>query len=158
MCAALVWDAFRQPDPRGLEKLVADALPGLPFLGAALVRLLEELPAVGDGLARSERHALEALASGRSTPAELMLAAQEAEEAPFLGDTWLFRRVDALAGGERPLVDDTRRLTEDGLAVLAGRLDRAELVGVDRWLGGTHVQGPRSWRLDRASRRVLEPV
>jgi hypothetical protein len=137
--------------------LAAEPPPGLPFLAAALVRLLEELPAVGDGLARSERHVLEALAAGRSTPAELLLASVEAEEAPFLGDTWLFARVDDLGRGERPLVAADRTLTLDGVEVLAGRLDRVEQIPIDRWLGGTQVRGPDPWRWDRTARRVRAP-
>ena len=142
--AAAAWDALRAPDPRALEAFAAaEPRSGLPFLAAALVRLLEELPAVGDGLARSERQVLEALAAGRSTPAELLLADVEAEEASFLGDTWLFARVDDLGRGGRPLVADGRTLTADGVDVLAGRLDRVEL-DPRRPLARRHVRaGPR---------------
>ena len=143
------------PRARGLRR--SRAAVRTPFLAAALVRLLEELPAVGDGLARSERQVLEALAAGRSTPAELLLADVEAEEASFLGDTWLFARVDDLGRGGRPLVADGRTPHADGVDVLAGRLDRVELIPVDRWLGGTCVRGRDPWRWGRAARRVRVP-
>ncbi len=62
------WDAFRAPDPTGLELLVARGTPELPLLGPALRRLLEELPDARDGLSRSERQLLEALEDGPAPP------------------------------------------------------------------------------------------
>jgi len=97
---------------------------------------------------------LGALAAGAVTLADLLLASFEQEEAPFLGDTWLVERLERLARGSRPLVEGRRQLTEDGRAVLEGRLDAVEAVGVDRWLGGTRVHGQKPWRWNRALRRV----
>jgi hypothetical protein len=155
--AADVWDAFREPDPRAVEARAATAHPGLPFLAAALVRLLEELPATRDGLARSERQLLEALAGGASSLGDLLIATYEQEQAPFLGDTWLVERLDRLARGPRPLVEGRWQLADDGRAVLAGRLDAVEAIELDRRLGGTHVRGPRPWRWDDEARRVVAP-
>lgn len=73
------WDAFRAPDPTALEKLLAGDTSPLPFLAPALRRLLEELPDERSGLARTERHLLEALSEGPRTPVQLFLASQERE-------------------------------------------------------------------------------
>ena len=156
--ARAVWDAFREPTPRGIEAAAGAEHPGLPFLGAALTRLLEELPATRDGLARSERQLLEALSEGATSLADLLLSSYEREEAPFLGDTWLVERLDRLARGPRPLVAGRWALTEDGRAVLDGRLDAVEAVEPDRWLGGTHVQSPQPWRWDVERLRVVAPA
>jgi hypothetical protein len=156
-CAVEVWTAFRQPDPKAVESLLAAELPGLPFLATALRRLLEELPALDDGLLRSERQVLAALEAGATNRTDLMRAAADAEEAPFLGDTWVFDRLGALTRGARPLVAPDYRLTDDGREVLAGRLDRVAAVGIDRWLGGTHLREPEPWRWDRAAGRVVPP-
>ena len=43
--AVSVWAALRHPDPSALAEAARADLPGLPFLGPALLRLLEELPA-----------------------------------------------------------------------------------------------------------------
>ena len=51
----------------------------------------------------------------------------------------------------------TFRLTSNGRAVLEGRGDKIAMVGVDRWLGGTHVTGPDPWRWDRARRCIVKP-
>ena len=171
------WEAVRAPDPSAIEVLLAIHTAALPHLGPALRRLLEELPATGDGLSRTERQALAALAGGAATPVAVLEACARAEEAAFLGDTWLWRRLAELASGDRPLVrgrdgaqvgppppvssDDgfartELELTDVGRSVLAGEADRALLVPLDRWVGGIHVQGPRpAWRWDRAAGRAV---
>ncbi|HEX4323965.1 MAG TPA: hypothetical protein VHZ77_04960 [Gaiellaceae bacterium] len=126
--AAEAWEAFRAAEPSALEKRAHREEPELPFLGSALRRLLEELPAPGDGLSGTERRALAAIAAGHATPRDAFLAAQDEPlpPAPPLGDA---QRFIAL-----PL-----RLTEAGKKVLAGKANRVELLGIDRWVGGTHV-------------------
>ena len=99
--------------------------------------------------------------SKRSAPArapavDAFLASMAAEEAPFMGDTIAFDRLDGLRG----LVEDDGPLllTEDGEAVLAGRADRVALLGFDRWLGGLHVRadGPL-WRWDSERATLTGP-
>jgi hypothetical protein len=176
--ARLAWSAVRANEPVAIEAMQRMHTAALPHLSPALRRLLEELPAVGDGLSRSERQALEAIAAGARTPIEVFVAAQKAEEAPFMGDTWMWRRLHELGqGGQRlvqtsggepvgvppPVSDDDGgfteqeiELTDAGRAVLAGDADRAALVPLDRWVGGTHVFGPDpAWRWDRAAQRAV---
>jgi hypothetical protein len=175
--ARLAWEAVRAPDPHAIEALRNTHTAALPHLGPALRRLLEELPGVGDGLARTERQALEAIAGGARTPLAVFLATQKAEEAPFLGDTWMWTRLAELGHGDERLVQTTAgeplgpppprsdengftaaelELTDNGRAVLDGRADRAALVPLDRWVGGIHVTGPEpAWRWDRATARAV---
>jgi hypothetical protein len=145
--ARSAWDVLRGDDPRELAREAATPDERLPYLAPALRRLLEELPGTRDGLGRTERQLLEAVAGGARRPVDAFLASMAAEEAPFMGDTIAFDRLAELAG----LVDGngSLRLTPDGEAVLAGRADRVELIGFDRWLGGLHVRadGPL-WRWD----------
>jgi hypothetical protein len=175
--AALAWEAVRAPGPQGIEAVLDTHTAALPHLGAALRRLLEELPAVGDGLSRVERQALQALAAGARTPHEIFLAAQRAEEAPFLGDAWMWARLEDLGRGAHRLVQTTAgeplgpapprpggerfaeqrlELTAAGRAVLAGEADRCALLGLERWVGGIHLSGPGpAWRFDRATGRAV---
>ncbi len=176
--ACEAWEAFRAPDPVALAAFAGEAGP-LELLRAALLRLLEELPAAHDGLSGTERGALEAIAAGASSPATAFAAAQELEEAPFLGDAWFFRALAELGGGDVRLVEgddgsrlpappplgdggrfaSTRlRLTGAGTSVLRGESDRVELLGLDRWLGGTHLTAQNAWRWDPVERRVLGPA
>ena len=146
-------DVVRGDDPRALARAAATPDERLPYLAPALKRLLEELPGTRDGLGRTERQLLEAVAAGARSRVDAFLACMAAEEAPFMGDTIVFDRLAGLAG----LVRDNGELelTPDGEAVLAGRADRVDLLGFDRWLGGLHVraEGPL-WRWDHA-RAVL---
>jgi hypothetical protein len=145
--ARAAWAAVRGGDPLALAREAATPDERMPFLAPALRRLLEELPATGDGLARSERQLLEAVAAGARTRVAAFLAAAEREEALFMGDSIAFDRLAQLDG----LVHDdgALELTADGEAVLEGRADRIALIGIDRWLGGLHLRpGDELWRWD----------
>jgi hypothetical protein len=139
------WEAFRAPDPAGLNELVRVGTPALPDLAPALRRLLEEYPAAGDGLARTERQALTAVAEGAVTRVEVFLAATEADERPFMGDVPFSWWLDGLCAGPEPLLSchvGSYALTDAGRACLAGTADRVALSGgIDRWLGGVHLEG-----------------
>ena len=173
--AAKAWAAFRAPEPVELAALAARGSEQLPFLAAALERLLEELPGVADGLSRTERLILQAAAGGARSPFRAFLATQDLEDAPFLGDAWFFRSLSALGQGEERLLETEEgeplppppplsdgqdyarlalRMTASGERVLAGQADRVELLGVDRWLGGTHITPESGWRWDSAAREL----
>jgi hypothetical protein len=149
--ARAAWAAFTAPDPTALAALAPDG--ALPFLGPALDRLREEYPATTDGLARSERQALAAVAAGADEPLAAFFASQRAEPAAYGGDTQFFDLLASLAAEPEPLIErDPLRLTAAGEAVLAGRAEAVQLRGVDRWLGGVHLDG--KWRWDPAAGRL----
>ena len=158
--ARAAWAVFRGTDPRAIARAAAGGDERLPFLAAALRRLLEELPGAGDGLARTERQLLAAVAAGARTRERAFVAAAAKEEAPFLGDTIAFDRLEELARGTQPLVtaDAGLELTAAGAEVLAGRADRVALIGFDRRLGGMHLRaGNGLWRWDAARDALLAP-
>jgi hypothetical protein len=176
--AASALAAFQAPEPTALAEWATRETVELPYLAGALRRLLEELPAPADGLSGTERRALRAVAAGAQTPAEAFLAAQRLEEAPFLGDTWFFRVLCGLGQGQArlvethdgaalpeppPLSDSKRfahlalRLTATGDRALRGEADRVELLGIDRWIGGTHVTPDNTWRWDTTSLTLTRP-
>lgn len=143
--AVRAWEAFRAPEPAALNELVRLGTPALPDLAPALLRLLEEYPAVGDGLARTERQALRAVAGGAVSQIEVFLAATEADERPFMGDVPFAWWLAGLCAGPEPLLScpaGAYALTDAGRACLRGEADRVGLAGgIDRWLGGVHLQG-----------------
>jgi hypothetical protein len=169
------WDAFRAPDPCGVEAVVAEGGDGLPHLRAALLRLLQEYPAVQDGLSRSERQALRAFQAGPRTLREAYPDAHHAvEEAVWMGD-WSFAAVvDALAVGFTPLLayeedaagaaddpgaamDRRAAITGAGRQVLDGEVDAVWINGMDRWIGGVQLSGRDArWRWDAGSGRIVE--
>jgi hypothetical protein len=158
--ARAAWDVFRDTDPRGLARAAATPDARLPFLAPALRRLLEELPGARDGLSRTERQLLAAVAAGARTREQAFVEAIANEEAPFLGDTIAFERLEELGGGPQPLVssDGGLALTGAGADVLAGRADRVALIGLDRRLGGLHLRaGDALWRWDGERSALVEP-
>ena len=167
-----VWEAFTAADPTALAVAARDDRPSpLPFLRGALERFIEEYPALGTGLPRTERQILELLsAKGESSIGDLFVAYQRTEERVFMGDTTFWRRIRELAAGPVPLVRTEgdvsdppagrAAITDAGKAVLAGDADWVALNGFDRWLGGTHLHVPLGaevpWRYDPVARTLVQ--
>jgi hypothetical protein len=175
----LAWAAFTAPEPEALARLASRVFDGLPFLGSALTRLLEEYPAPGSGLGRTERQALEAVDAGADSPAAAFAANQAREEALFMGDSSFWLRLDGLLQAARPLLrwaeeapasfppasgDDHRffdcrlALTDAGRATLDGALDAIAVNGIDRWIGGVRLRPGAVWRYDPERRRLNPPA
>jgi hypothetical protein len=158
--AQLAWEAVRRADPRGLAEVRLEPPAGRPFLAAAFGRLLEELPDVDDGLSRTERQLLELLDDGPLLTGALFVASQDLEQAPFHGDAWVLRTLAGLEGST-PLVSLTEgsaEITDAGRQVLAGGADRVELLGIDRWVGGTHLVPGAVWRWDADASELVAPT
>jgi hypothetical protein len=165
--ARSAWQAFRSDSPIPLLRFVERDTSALPFLNAALQRFLEEYPDIESGLPRTERKILEALVSGSRTPGSLFAESREGEEAVFMGDSPFWTRVQTLASGPAPLLqiktahardqlpDGEVSLTPNGQRVLAGDADWIDLNGIDRWLGGVHLQTHAQWRWDRERRTIV---
>ena len=66
--ASKAWGAFTGADPSAVEAFLASDSSALPFMRAALLRHLQELPSTFNGLGRTAHHALDAIASGCSAP------------------------------------------------------------------------------------------
>jgi hypothetical protein len=165
--AARAWQAFRAPTPEPLAALCSDD-PSLPFLGPALQRFLQEYPWTSDGLSRTERRLLQLAADGGIRLSHAFPRMHDGEHAYYVTDTTLAATAETLARTSVPLLDldvsspDQRhllqgrvRLTDAGRSVLSGELDRVTTCGIDRWLGGVHLQsGTRVWRWDEARHQI----
>src|SRR5262249_34914411 len=112
-----------------------------------------------NGLSRTEHHALSVLwKEGSLTGPRLFVAVQGMEEHVFMGDSSFYRIVTELSEARHPLVQvsDTLTLTQTGRDVLEGRSDHVDLNGIDRGLGGVHLEGDKVlWRWDRVGRRLV---
>jgi hypothetical protein len=152
------WAAVRAPTPESVVDMLNGDTDPLPFLRAALLRFLEELPG-RDGLARSERQLLAVVADGCAELREAFSRSQEYEHPRYLGDASFARYAGQLARGPVPLLHrDGERLglTEVGRAVLEDREDRIRCNGMHRWWGGVRLAGECLWRWD-AERQALRP-
>ena len=102
---------------------------------------------------------------------EIFRATQEQEESPFLGDTPFWFYLSGLCTGRKPFLkradggtfslptadshdpafrEQVLALTEEGQNALVGQADWIKSKsGIDRWLGGVHLQGQEAaWRWD----------
>ena len=169
--ATIAWNAFRAPDPRGLEDLALSGGAGaktLPFLENALKRFLAEFPSTTNGLSRTDALALRALGGGPLAAHALFRATQDEEARPFMGDWTFYRALRALTSARVPLVRASLpaadeavgaqmvEITAAGRDVDAGRADAIALNGIDRWRGGVRLSGGSHspWRWD-AGRETL---
>jgi hypothetical protein len=184
MTARDAWQAFRSPDPRTILAALP-RLTELPHLAAAMHRHLQQFPSVRNGLSRTERQTLEAIAEGVTGLKDVFVSAtQDREEAMFTGDAAFLFHISSLFRAGRPLLKThgtlpptalppstltpsalepwnastlelSVELTPDGARVLRGELDRVQLCGIDRWLGGVHLAGPGPvWRWDGERREL----
>jgi hypothetical protein len=162
------WRLFRQSEPEGIDRLRRSDTSALPFLAAALKRLLQEYPWTMDGLSRSERRLLRLAEGGPLDLAGAFPRMHDDESAYYITDLSLIALVETLSRTMPPLISfappatDSRphpkgtvALTDTGQAVVAGRLDRVAECGIDRWIGGVHLQGRGEvWRWDEQHDRV----
>jgi hypothetical protein len=143
----------------------------------ALVRFLQEYPSTGSGLSQSQAQALESVQNGETVLSQVYLSSHHARERYiFLGDIVFAAYLQSLSQCAEPLIlfengdqilaprwnEDAAQfwerrltLTAFGQAVLNGEGDQISRNGIDRWLGGVHLQGKGPlWRWDPNAHRL----
>ena len=111
---------------------------------------------------------LAAVADGAPDAGTAFVRAAARETRPYLGDTTCFAddgpdggrrrtRCSRLDPPGRPVERTTGvRLTDTGARVLAGEADQVALNGIDRWIGGVHLQGHHvPWRWDDGTETII---
>lgn len=178
--ACIAWKAYCSPEPTALEALIHTDTSALPFLKAALGRHLEQFPAVSNGLSRTERQILEAIAEGLHKPVELFRANLAKEESLLIGDVSFWDCLRLLSSSPTPLLrlsngnsfskpgecrnfeefrEQTLVLAELGCDVLARQADWVITNGIDRWLGGVHLCGENTlWRWDEQHQKLIQEL
>jgi hypothetical protein len=167
--ARRAWQALREPTPEALEQFRRDDTSPLPYLAAAITRFLQEYPWTTDGLSRTERRLLEVANGDGIALWKAFPRMHEGEQVYYVTDSSLAGMAEALSRTSPPLLTldrsgstegrvlrGTVALTDTGRSVLAGQVDRITTCGIDRWLGGVHLQGRSTvWRWDVSSQRVV---
>jgi hypothetical protein len=170
--AARAWEAFRAPTPEALNALRDTDTRALPYLAAAVGRFLEEYPWTGDGLSRTERRLLELADHGEMDLVAAFPRMHDDEDAYYVTDLSLMALAESLSGASPPLLtlrdgrtsdDQALRgaiaLTDTGRAVLSRTRDRIATCGIDRWLGGVHLQpGAEQWRWSDERRTIVHRI
>lgn len=176
--ARAAWIAYRQQQPTAWAALLDADTGALPHLRAAIARSIQDLPAPGTGLARTEAQILLAVSKGADAPHILFRVVQQLEQVAFMGDLSFWRWIDGLAFAPVPLIRGVREggiaaarsreevrayltatlsVSDAGRAVLAGKADFAAVNPIDRWLGGTHLTKDNLWRWDDGARALIPP-
>ena len=148
------WQAFQSADPTTIEKLLESDTTQLPFLSTALKSHLRRFPAVANGLGEIERSALELVDDGSHNFEKLFPKFVSAKSVYGLGDSQLWMSLVDLTQGPQPLMSSEGEaepyeislstnfeLTETGRSVLNDESDFIKINGIDKWLGGVHLQG-----------------
>ena len=177
--AQAAWAAFRQEQPQQWlaflepsKQKQSDTI--LPFLSAAIKRLLQEYPSSFNGLSRTAQQTLQLL-SEKSMPAGKLFGSYiETEERRFLGDSsfWLMLRemltakpsvIKLSEGDSLELPSKPKQilsLTETGHSLLTGSLNWLDIYPYDYWFGGVHLnhkQPQKTWLIDNDFNMTLRP-
>ena len=116
--ATRAWHAFVNGTAAPLEDLLQYDTNALPHLKAALERHLEEFPSDRDGLGRTEKQILQAVAQGHSTFVQAFAASQKMESAIYMGDSSFALYIHRL----KPLIgSEPYQLSALGTRVLGGQ-------------------------------------
>jgi hypothetical protein len=164
------WRAFRRNSPAGMARLLKADLSFYPGLRGAMSRLLQEYPAKRSGLSRLESELLREIHERGSAQAAVVVVSLLSRET--VGDVLLFDMLRNFVRASAPLLRFAEpfegkfenyefnrsilELTETGRRVFAGKADHVALNGVDRWIGGVHLEGRRvGWRWDGKAGSVV---
>jgi hypothetical protein len=167
--ARRAWLAFRAPTPEALDALRHGDTSALPYLAPALGRFLQEYPWTGNGLSRTERRFFDLADGDGVTLSKAFPRMHDGERVYYVTDASLAALAAELTRTVPPLLtlDRSRALsgnplaavvalTDAGQSVRSGNLDRVATCGIDRWLGGVHLEGRgRVWRWDDVRQRVV---
>ncbi|MDR6225855.1 DUF1835 domain-containing protein [Desmospora profundinema] len=156
------WDAFVSPTPIAVHRWLREEL-FLFHLHDAFRCHLEYLPSERNGLNRVEEQALRLVQEGYDDFYEIFQRVAAERPRDGLTDVHFAAILNELTASEgRPLLDTNWkegsspdrtitdgpiRLTSEGEAVLAGEVDRVDILGMDWWWGGTRLVHGR-WRLN----------
>jgi len=170
--AKQAWAAFRAPTPEQWSALLDQDTSALPFLSDAILRLLEEYPAVSDGLGRTARTALRIIAEGETNLWKIFEGYQETEERRFLGDSCFWMILNQMTASSPPCLiqldggtlnlpvhrDEVVNITQTGLDLLDGKINWHDLHRIDEWIGGVHLTPDNLWYWSKDMGRIVYNV
>lgn len=162
--ARQAWLAYCDTSPVQLANLARSPQPALPLLAPALLRQLQELPGIEDGLSLTERLSLQFIAEvgavsfGRVFD-ELM---GKRDPLPSMGDMMFHAMMRPLIDAATPLLIElnpelewpkrTLQLTALGQKVAGGLAYWPDHALQERWVGGVCIRpGQPHWMIDEHS-------
>lgn len=157
--AKKAWSAFRKPTPLPWFNLLQEDIRLLPFLRAAIRRMLEEYPNTKNGLSRSAHEALLAIANGKEKPYEIFTTYQEHEERKFMGDIIFWKILDDFK--EYKLIASQNNgqkltITPLGQQILRGEKNWLDIKPIQRWIGGVNLSPDNLWCWDVKKKSIAK--
>ena len=163
------WSAFRTDKPEQWVALLQMDTTKLPFLEGAILRLLEEYPNCSNGLSRTAQQALKTISRGEKHAGRVFGAFQDSEERKFMGDSSFWEILHQLLDSSSPLLklpegkvltlptssDQELTITPQGEEVLSGKRNWLELVQIDKWIGGVHLNPDNIWCWNSAAKKIV---
>jgi hypothetical protein len=155
------WQAYANSEEKFMHQLMQTGdINRLPLLKPALALHLQRFPSAGDGLGLVERQSLALVRrAGEMKLFPLFQAISKLNLNYGLGDLQYWSYLDRMRSGRSPLLRIegpeklpkfnsgevdweawTVQLTAEGELVLRGQANAIALNGIDRWLGGVHLQ------------------
>lgn len=169
MLARDAWTAFCDDSPERWKKLLELDTSPLSYLDGAVLRMLQEFPSTRNGLSQTAQKALKIVANGELSPGKLFAEYQKTEERRFLGDSSFWNILNDLLDAQKPLLklskdktlsvpitaEQQLDITEEGVAVLVGKIDWLQIKPINRWIGGVHLLPSNVWRWDEESSKLV---
>jgi Domain of unknown function (DUF1835) len=167
-----LWRVYTNSDPSALSQLT-DRLGESHPMQTVVRRMIEEYPSITNGLSRTEEMLLGTTKQPDSILRVIGRTIGNSEDP--IGDVQLYEKIREFLIGKTPILEVTggqarvvergaleefRRLivqpTSLALELLASKADYVAVDGIERWIGGVHLQGHSvAWRFDPATGRLV---
>lgn len=147
------WEAYNSPHAKAIEDWVTNERHELPYLLQVMENNQNFFPSDTNGLNEMEQLSLTLLKKGVNSFKDLFRLVGERGINDGISDLHFAAILNELTKGNTPLLTCDRPLpnynqqdydvqlvmTPEGNDVLAGKSHRADLVGLDWWVGGVHL-------------------
>ena len=151
--AITAWKAYQSNDPDDLKKWIQNQKQELPFLKQAMMSHVSYFPSTETGLNEVEHLALSLISDGKLQFNQLFHKVSSSRINDGLSDFYFASLLNELMVGEYSLITSDSNLpnfehptstaileiTQNGLDVLEGKSSRFDLIGMDWWIGGVHI-------------------
>lgn len=175
------WSAFTSSKPGALTAVFPEDLSTMPFIKNAFFRLIQEYPSKQTGLSRTEFLIIDAVKKKHFDEDSIFAYLQEKEPIAFISKNIFQHRLAGLLGATYPILkkevieqetvlefsDESTepeentivqeyyiKTTQHANQILNRWSDWVQMNGIDRWVGGVHLQEGSIWRYDPVTRKL----
>jgi hypothetical protein len=143
------WSAFTHVNPKKWAKLLDKHTALLPFLQAAVYRMIEEYPSTKHGLSRTAYQALLIISNGIDNPMDIFVKYQTFEERKFMGDSIFWKILEDFENYKVIKKEEGKLLiTSLGEKLLVGKENWLNIKPIQRSIGGVNLSEQNLWCWD----------